>query len=532
MHASLSVECRKNYAYSTLTPLPIIPCEASPSWSMTMPPSSSTGEPPFACPKGYAWDPERRRFYRLDAKLAKVDSTEPAQASSFSSTRALAPVPQPDVPPSSYYFTPSQPPGAFTSASSPYLIPRDRPASYAASRRWREAQIGRHMRSLRCYSRDNISKMRRDGDALLAGPRKMLSVSSFDRTGSLLMVPFVEEKLDRTGPQISHCQTLCFEQGTRSKGVERWLVDSALPTNDYLCIVADRDRDYSLAARPAPRRPVSSKHFTAHCKLEGEELVRTQRGGTRIVRQRAAVGTGFHKHSMYPRGLAIYRHEVCGLESVVDNAPAQHRVVNWQSAVVTQHPRLREIFPDDTDALISFIHHLPLEGEDTPELVAVQLFSASRAYSALSAPRFSCFKRIKRPGINFRFHVMALNADSGLCWAGQRDGSIHVLDSMEFCYQQVIQKQQSGSFKPVNLHDIKAAAVTNLLPVGRAEVVACFSSGVIALLRAEPYEGTHVVRTFTGHVNEFGDMNVSACVDTDSRLLAVRGSVCIMKKIE
>lgn len=47
----------------------------------------------------------------------------------------------------------------------------------------------------------------------------------------------------------------------------------------------------------------------------------------------------------------------------------------------------------------------------------------------------------------------------------------------------------------------------------------------IVLLRARRSEGTHIVRSFVGHVNEDRDMNISACVDTDSRLLAVRGSV-------
>lgn len=75
---------------------------------------------------------------------------------------------------------------------------------------------------------------------------------------------------------------------------------------------------------------------------------------------------------------------------------------------------------------------------------------------------------------------MAMNSDSGLCWVGQRDGSVYLLDTVEFFYQHIVHGQRSGSFQRVPLHGIKKKAVTNLLPVGKDEVVACFSTGAVS----------------------------------------------------
>jgi hypothetical protein len=75
---------------------------------------------------------------------------------------------------------------------------------------------------------------------------------------------------------------------------------------------------------------------------------------------------------------------------------------------------------------------------------------------------------------------MAMNPDSGFCWVGQRDGSVYLLDTVEFCYQQLVNGQTSGSFQHIPLHGIKKKAVTNLLPVGKDEVVACFSTGAVS----------------------------------------------------
>jgi hypothetical protein len=95
----------------------------------------------------------------------------------------------------------------------------------------------------------------------------------------------------------------------------------------------------------------------AHCELEDAEDDRWQHGSTSFLRERGAVSVGFNMQSLHPRGLTVSRHKLSSLsmESSQDDATAHYREVNWQSAVVTQHPRVGQLFPDDKDALVSFI---------------------------------------------------------------------------------------------------------------------------------------------------------------------------------
>lgn len=95
----------------------------------------------------------------------------------------------------------------------------------------------------------------------------------------------------------------------------------------------------------------------AHCELEDAEDNRRRYGRTRFLRDRGAFSVGFNRQSLYPRGLTLSR-QVQGslsVESSEDDATAQYRETNWQSAVVTQHPRVGDLFPDDKDVLVSFV---------------------------------------------------------------------------------------------------------------------------------------------------------------------------------
>lgn len=163
------------------------------------------------------------------------------------------------------------------------------------------------------------------------------------------------------------------------------------------------------------------------------------------------------------------------------------------------------------------------------------------------SPLSLSFPRLPQPEKHSFSHI-AINEDTGYCWLGHVDGSIEYFDALKWIddnmmtcprFEEDSFEDQDGhegycpcSVKTINPRQVESpkksrGAVTNLIAVGRHEVVAAFSNGAIMLLqRAVKKGGKNIIvrsRKFVGHVNE-GRRIVEMAVHTPSRLMAVRGT--------
>lgn len=122
--------------------------------------------------------------------------------------------------------------------------------------------------------------------------------------------------------------------------------------------------------------------------------------------------------------------------------------------------------------------------------------------------------------------AICLNQGSGLCWSGTRNSSIYLLNTIQY-----LQGVEGEDRKWIDVHSktISSGAVTNLLAVGEREVVAIFSDGVMALFALTATGHPELIREYNGHVNHEHNPLTVACIDSGSRLLAVRGTDALIR---
>lgn len=200
------------------------------------------------------------------------------------------------------------------------------------------------------------------------------------------------------------------------------------------------------------------------------------------------------------------------------------------SSTSAQRPAPSIALADDADGTNSVTLTVTREDDESWSLSQIR-----------TSPHDLGFETIPKPE-GHRFAVIATNEGSGYCWFGHHDGTIEFLDIMPWIRRNFLSCPAdedetldhpplcacgASKIEPLQvLPPSSNGAVTNLVAVGRGEVVAAFSDGSLLLLQAGRENRMSFIamtNRYIGHVNE-GSNKVELSVHAPSRLMAARGT--------